>query len=362
MTGVTAVMAVSAHGPTAPSFRVRTQIPREELARHGIALRSLPLFTADEAAGFRTGSSARRAVLIIRARRRQTARLAAIGEEVETAVVQRQADLLPSRRLERLASRGRRLVLDVDDAIWHDQHPSAHGHALAFLKDSRRKVSWLASTAETVVAGNDILAEWLARHSDRVVVIPSLVDPANVPVRTHADGPAIAWGWIGSPATAPHLHALGPWLEEAAREVPQEVELLVVGAEAPRVRGVRVTAIPWSEASEAEALRRMDVGLMPLPDDEWTRGKCAYKALQYMAAGAPVVADDVGVSARVIGHESGGLIARGRREWIDALARLSRDPALRSRLGAHGRARVEEDYSVTRWGGLLAAVLTGRPQ
>ena len=116
---------------------------------------------------------------------------------------------------------------------------------------------------------------------------------------------------------------------------------------------------PWSEPREQSFLAEIDIGLMPLPDNPWTRGKCAYKALQYMAAGVPVVADDVGVSAEVIGHGEAGLIAGRNGEWSDHLDELAGDVELRARLGAAGRRRVEQDFSVRRWAPPLAAILRG---
>ena len=204
--------------------------------------------------------------------------------------------------------------------------------------------------ADAVLAGNDILADWLSRHSDRVQVIPSLVDPRTVAIREHTDRPAVVWGWIGSRSTAMHLHALVDVLESATRQLPdRNVEVLVVGGPAPAIPGARVRELAWSEAVETEALARIDVGLMPLPDTPWTRGKCSYKALQYMSAGIPVVADDVGVSAKVVGNGAGGLIVGQRDDWVDALVRLSRDVSLRRSLGEEGRRRVASEFSVERW-------------
>jgi glycosyltransferase involved in cell wall biosynthesis len=140
-----------------------------------------------------------------------------------------------------------------------------------------------------------------------------------------------------------------------------EIELLVVGGRAPEVSGLRVTSEPWSEEVERNFLRQVDIGLMPLPNNAWTRGKCAYKALQYMAAGIPVVADDVGISARVIGHERGGLIARQLDDWVQHMATLAENPRLRARLGRTGRQRIEEGYSVERWAPELAALIRGQP-
>jgi glycosyltransferase involved in cell wall biosynthesis len=190
-------------------------------------------------------------------------------------------------------------------------------------------------------------------------VIPSRVDPRLVPARVHTPRGRGVLGWLGSPATARSLTAVAGALTRTAGLLRTTTELRVVGGPAPRVSGIDVRQQPWSAQSERAFLEDVDIGLMPLPDNEWTRGKCAYKALQYMAAGVPVVADDVGVSARVIGHGEGGLIARRADEWTEHLVALATDPALRARLGDAGRQRVERDFSVEAWAPTLAAALRG---
>jgi glycosyltransferase involved in cell wall biosynthesis len=128
----------------------------------------------------------------------------------------------------------------------------------------------------------------------------------------------------------------------------------------PSKKGFVVESVPWSVVGELEALKRIDVGLMPMPDNAWTRGKSAYKALQYMSAGIPVVGDDVGVATSVIDPGRGGFVVRNEDEWVEALVRLARDAALRDRLGKHGRQRVERDFSVTRWAPVVAEILKGK--
>jgi glycosyltransferase involved in cell wall biosynthesis len=165
-------------------------------------------------------------------------------------------------------------------------------------------------------------------------------------------------GWIGSASTAPSLKRLREPLDRLVAARPDlKVELLAVGGDPPDVQGASVRGEPWSEDREHDFLRHVDIGLMPLPDNAWTRGKCAYKALQYMAAGIPVVADDVGVSATVIGHERGGLVARSDAEWTEHLSILAADPDLRARLGGGGRERVAEAFSVEAWAPTLAQIL-----
>ena len=356
------VLALGALGAQAPSFRVRTRIPGPALARLGVAMRHLPLFTVEQDRRFHEAGARGRIRTLLSARAALSATLQSDGD-ADVALIQRQVDLLPSLSLERRAIAARRLVLDVDDAIWLDRSPDAGGHRLAALKGTARKVRWLASRADAVIAGNELLAEWLSQHSNRVHVVPSLVEHREIPVRKHRQAATVVLGWLGSPTTAPSLARLVDPLQRLAagmRDV--RVELLIVGGRAADVEGVHVRCEAWSEEREREFLQEVDIGLMPLSDSAWTRGKCSYKALQYMAAGIPVVADDVGVSAKVIGHTEGGLIARDADDWVDHLRTLAADASLRTSLGSTGRERVAQRFSVERWAPDLATILrAGRP-
>jgi glycosyltransferase involved in cell wall biosynthesis len=321
------------------------------LADGGVAVTPLPLFTTQsEAVAFANAGLGRRARILLGARRRLRRRLAATDSRWEVAFVQRQIDLLPTRSLERRALTGRASVLDVDDALWLDTRPEARGHPLAGVKRTAPKVAWLAGAAELVIAGNELLAEWLSRYAAEVEVVPSLVDTRTIPVRQHEQSDSIVLGWIGSPSTAKYLAAAVEMLRRVPNAAPElRWELVAMGGPLPRIPGITCTELPWSEPGERDLLAKMDIGLMPLPDTAWARGKCAYKALLYMAAGVPVVCDDVGVSARVVGDGVGGLVATAPVDWTEALVTLGRDAGLRARLGSAGRERVEAEFSVSVW-------------
>lgn len=315
----------------------------------------MPLFTAAEADEVHTASTASRARAATTARRRFRHALQDVDADV--VVIQRQIDPLPGRRLEHAVMRGRALVLDVDDAVWL---PEPGSHPVSRLRRNAQKLKWLASRADRVIAGNDYLAEWLSLHARHVSVVPSLVDTDKVPRRRHRDSQELVLGWIGSRSTAQYLRNVSAPLAAFAASHPElSVKLLTVGGAAPPIPGVQIEQRRWSEESESAALQQMDVGLMPLPDNAWTRGKCAYKALQYMAAGVPVVADDVGLTGSVVGHGSAGLLAGRPADWPAALAQLAESADLRARMGATGRTRVEADFSVRAWGSRLAAVISG---
>jgi glycosyltransferase involved in cell wall biosynthesis len=316
----------------------------------------LPLFTAEQANAFRRVPSPRKIAVLTRARTRLARELRELPTGSDTVIVQRQVDLAPLLTLERSATADRRVIYDVDDAIWLSGRQTA-GHPLGVLKGTARKVRWLTGRADEVIAGSEILAEHLGRYSSRVTVVPSMVDTDSYVVRRHEQGAAVTLGWIGSPTTVGYLHAIGPVLERFARESRRPVELEVVGGEAPRLDGIEILERAWSPEVEQLVLGRMDIGLMPLDDTPWSRGKCAYKALQYLAAGVPAVVADVGISARVA--TGAGWVAGSQAQWLEGLHLLADDPDLRQRLGAVGRQRIERDFSPARWVPTLGKILKG---
>jgi glycosyltransferase involved in cell wall biosynthesis len=355
------VLAVGAQSLTSPGFRARVMLLRPELAQHDVNVDPAPLFTPQEAETFAEGTPLRRATTLLRARRRLQRQLCRSSPATyDVALIQRQADLLPSLGLERRVSADRRLIWDVDDAIWLDTSPDAGGHPLAMLKRTAQKVRWLASHADCVVAANAYLADSLSRHCSRVVVVPSVVETRGIEPRHHEDGGELVLGWIGSPTTSRYLARLADVISRVAGELQgRVVKLLVIGSAAPPHDGYVVESRGWSVDRELEALRQIDVGLMPMPDNAWTRGKSAYKALQYMSAGIPVVADDVGIASRVLDTQEAGYAVRSADEWVEALLALARDPGLRARLGSRGRSRVEEHFSVQSWAPVMAEILRG---
>lgn len=236
------------------------------------------------------------------------------------------------------------IVLDVDDAVWLE--------GLAGRATPHR-----ARAAAAVIAGNRYLAEWFSAYCPQVHVVPTAIDCRRIqPVaRT---GPGFVMGWTGTSGNFPYLAAIEPALEAVLREVPGS-SLVVVADRAPslpRLAGRDVRFVPWSVASEVEALATMDVGLMPLADDEWTRGKCSFKMLQYMAAGLPSVVSPVGMNREVLALGASGIGAADRDQWIDALRALAADPARRARLGATGRAVALAHFDVPVVAQQIAAV------
>jgi glycosyltransferase involved in cell wall biosynthesis len=243
-----------------------------------------------------------------------------------------------------LASRGSRIVLDFDDAIYLSNTSEANRFA-ASLKYVR-KVSTLVRLSTRVIVGNAYLAQYALRHNLAVTVIPTCVDTTRFVPRTDARPPGpITVGWIGSPTTTPYLAQLTSVLQTVAARSP--FALRVSGAAEPfHMAGVETRIEPWSLTREVELFNTCDIGVYPLTDDEWARGKCGFKAIQFMACGVPVVASPVGVNQEIIQDGVNGFLAATPDEWVRKLGRLIAEPALRAQFAAAGRRTVEERYSL----------------
>lgn len=236
------------------------------------------------------------------------------------------------------------IVVDYDDAIFHryDQHRSAWIRRL--LGD---KIDRVMRRATAVVAGNEYLAKRARRAgAERVEIIPTSVDLGRYHPREPASrrGPFTV-GWIGTPQTAHFLTDIAPALRRIAAH--GDVRFVFVGCPAGLELGVDYEARPWSEATESTDIGSFDVGLMPLNDAPFERGKCGYKLIQYMACAVPVIASPVGVNEQIVRPDANGFLADSVDEWVAALERLRGDDRLARTLGACGRARVEAEYSTT---------------
>lgn len=241
---------------------------------------------------------------------------------------------------------GLRYVVDYDDAIFHNYDLARNKWIRCLLG---RKIDSVMRHAACVIAGNDYLAE-RARSAGarRVVVIPTVVDHHRYDARQDT-GQSFTVGWIGSPTTQKYVEQLLPAFQALAEQ--QSFRLFLVGATADiaaRLPGIDVEVQPWSEDTEAVLIREMDIGIMPLEDGPWEKGKCGYKLIQYMASGVPVVASPVGVNPAIVDGARCGFLANHVDEWGEAFRKLISDVALRERLGRAGRAAVRREFSIER--------------
>lgn len=241
-----------------------------------------------------------------------------------------------------LLSSKARLVVDYDDAIFHqyDRHSSA---IVRFLL--AKKIDRVIRRADLVVVGNTYLArrarEAGAKH---VEIVPTVVDVSHYSVSRETLEDTVTIGWIGSPATAHNLYLIEQVLIALASQ--KNVRFFAVGANPLQLSNLPITVLPWSEAQEVEQIQQFDIGIMPLPDKPFERGKCGYKLIQCMACGKPVVASPVGANKEIVRDGIDGFLADSFDEWAGALTRLIDNPALRLRMGEAGRRRVESLYSL----------------
>ena len=258
----------------------------------------------------------------------------------------------------RIARLGIPIVYDFDDAIFLPAMSEAN-RAFSFLKNPGR-VAEILSLSRQVTVGNEFLAGYARQFNPRVTVIPTAVDTNRFVPRADpppADGRKLVVGWIGSPTTFRYLESLKDVLAAVSARHP--FTLKVSGAGRPvNFPGVDVQVVPWSMADEVSLFNTCDIGVYPLTDDDWSRGKCGFKAIQCMACGVPVIAAAVGVNREIIAHGVNSMLASTPAEWIDHLTILLTNRELRRAMAVAGRQTIEARYSLRVTAPQLAAVLT----
>jgi glycosyltransferase involved in cell wall biosynthesis len=271
----------------------------------------------------------------------------------DLVVIYRESAPLGPPVLERLLSRQKRAyVYDFDDAIFLGPiHPANKGWA--WLRPASR-VPETATKAAAITTANEYLADWARKLNPNVTIISTPVDARRFRPVLRKTNSRLVIGWVGSSTTAPYLRLL----DEPLRILSTQLDFVfrVIGGSYGHPTA-RVELRPFRLESEMDDLADLDIGVLPEPDDLWTRGKGAFKALLYMAMGQPVVASKVGVNEQVI--DGAGICVVSAEQWVDAILRLAGDEDLRRRLGAIGRTRVESLYGLHIQAPKLAAVLLG---
>ncbi|AWJ85522.1 glycosyl transferase, group 1 (plasmid) [Azospirillum sp. TSH58] len=248
-------------------------------------------------------------------------------------------------------------IVDFDDAWFHHYDRNRWPLVRRLLGS---KLDRVMQHAALVTVGNGYLAKRAESAGARsIATLPTVVDLTRYPAAPHQAGGLPAVGWIGSPITD---HYLG-LVEEPLRRMVMgnEARLCLVGATPAALSGLPADRHEWREDTETSRIAAFDIGIMPLADTPWERGKCGYKLIQYMACGKPVVASPVGVNRDIVEHGVNGFLAETPEEWTSALRRLANDPDLRRRLGVAGRAKVEQHYSLAGTAPRLAELLRAAP-
>ena len=337
------VLCVTPYPPSNAGVRLRIEQQLPELRRLGIEVTLSPFLDARGlSVAFQRGHLLAKASAVARGFARRVADVFRLGR-YDLLLIYRESSPFGPPFVERRAHRrAMPIVHDFDEAIFVPNIHSAN-RAWAWLRDPRRP-GRVSAMATAVTVQNEYLAEFARRSNPRVTVIPTPVDTnGRHPREARRPGPVVI-GWLGSETTAAYLHLV----DEALARVSGDADVIVrvVGGtyETPGVRRLEVREFALDQ--EQSDLEGFDIGILPEPDDEWTRGKGGYKALLYMAVGIPVVASRVGVNTDIVSDAETGFCVSTTEEWAAALRRLVADPALRERMGAAGRARVMDRYSI----------------
>ncbi|HOY30498.1 MAG TPA: glycosyltransferase family 4 protein [Bacteroidales bacterium] len=269
------------------------------------------------------------------------------SREYDIVFIYREAIMLGSVFFEkRFKKSGAKIILDFDDAIW-----------LMDVSEGNKNLSWLkrpSKTADilrlsdTVFVGNSYLSRYAEQFNTNVNVIPTTLDTEKIKTKTHNTSGKICIGWTGSYTTLKHFELAVSFLKKIQEKYPGEIKIKLI-SNVNHVEGLDISFCPWTKEKETEDISEFDIGIMPLPDDEWSRGKCGFKGLQYMALGIPAVMSPVGVNTEIIKNGENGFLANSDEEWIDKLSMLIESAELRMKIGKNGRKTVVEKYSFNAW-------------
>jgi glycosyltransferase involved in cell wall biosynthesis len=241
----------------------------------------------------------------------------------------------------------KKIIYDFDDAIWLTDKVGES--TLERMLKWRGKISTICRWSYKVSCGNEFLAAYAARFNKNVIINPTTIDTGSRHNRslykTLPKENDLIVGWTGSHSTLKYLKNLEPVLQEITRRY-SNVTILIIADKELKLDVSKVVNKPWSLESEIKDLCLIDIGIMPLPDDEWTKGKCGFKALQYMSLGIPAVVSPVGVNKTIVTHGFNGYWCDTDREWAECLSLLIENEQLRKDLGANGRDRVVANYSI----------------
>ena len=231
-----------------------------------------------------------------------------------------------------------KLIFDFDDAIFL----KSNGKISAVRA---KRFDKTVTLCDQVWAGNDYLAERTQTSNQNVIVLPTAIDMAQYQGVSTKPKDTIDLVWIGSTSTSKYLKEILPALEQAAQLEPR-LRLKIIADFSLQSDTLTILAVPWQQDTESTELQSAHIGIAPMPDTPWTRGKCALKVLQYMASRLPVISSPVGVNEVIIEHQKNGLLASSQQQWVDAILTLAKSLELRKTMGDFGYSRCLRDFSL----------------
>lgn len=280
--------------------------------------------------------------------------------QFSAVVIEREAFPFFAPMVEKMVLRRQpKVIFDFDDAI-HIGHKNTKGAKYPGIYKLKygAGVNQVLRQCAHVIAGNRTLAQHALQFNSQVSIIPTVVDVDQFSYRApRAENHLITVGWVGSRSTSLYLREIEGALRRLSEAHLGKIRFRLYGDPKCKLNLPNFESLPFSLASEVEDLRTIDIGIMPVPDDDWTRGKCSFKAVQYMALGIPTVTSPVGMATELVQHNVNGCWARTPEEWYEALNLLVTDAQLRKRFAEQGRRTVEARYSLQVWGSRFVTLL-----
>jgi glycosyltransferase involved in cell wall biosynthesis len=238
----------------------------------------------------------------------------------------------------------KKIIFDFDDAIWMSQ-TSKENSKIGWIK-GKNKTSKICKLSRLIVCGNSYLKEYALRYNSNTIIIPTTLDTHyHKPIEKNLTKEKIVIGWTGSPTTIEHFKVIIPVLEKLKNKYGEQIEFNVIGDNRFTCPQINITGQAWRLDTEIQDLMNFDIGIMPLPDDDWTKGKCGFKGLQYMSLEVPTVMSPVGVNTEIIDHGTNGFLANSDEEWYTILTELIENEEFRHKIGKEARKKIVSQYS-----------------
>lgn len=257
----------------------------------------------------------------------------------------REGFLLGTSYFERQFAKKSKVIFDYDDAIWITSTVSENNKWLWFLKNPN-KTRRIIEASTMVFAGNKYLAEYAGQFNNNIKIVPTTIDTDQYVSAYNCDKEKICIGWSGSFSTITHFTTCLDALKIIKEKYGDKVYFKVIGSENYYNDELNIKGLAWRKETEIKDLQEIDIGIMPLPDDEWAKGKCGLKGLQYMSLEIPTIMSPVGVNTEIIRDGENGFLASTTEEWVKKLSLLIDSDTLRQRIGSEGRKTVVSRFSV----------------
>jgi glycosyltransferase involved in cell wall biosynthesis len=260
--------------------------------------------------------------------------------------IQREAFMTGTTIFEKLFSKSKaKVIFDFDDAIWH-QDVSEANKKFAWLKKPEKTADIIA-LSDLIFAGNSYLAAYAEQFNKKIKIVPTTIDTDEYSAsEKKADSETVCIGWSGSITTIKHFEFALPFLTALKNKYGNRISIKLIGDKSYTNTSLNIKGLGWNKRDEISELSTFDIGIMPLPHDDWARGKCGLKGLQYMALKIPAIMSPVGVNEEIIVDGVNGFLADKNEQWIEKISLLIENPELRKQIGNAARQTVLDKYSV----------------